>query len=578
MENNNMESGQKPWRTYKFVKLLLQQDFFIYKSFCFFIYGAFGALYPYLPLYLKLFKLSSFQAGTAIGIRPLIQIFGAPFWMTIGEWFRKKKFILLLGIFSWLLKGLVIMLIWPKKQMCIEALYSPTSNITTFRRTNLWKLDEYESKFLSYIGPPLNPNYNLPKNQDEESVFAADAGEIFLYKPLIEFLVLPAQDTKFRANPALSNEENKIQTQYLKWVKTEESIPVITSVKQRYSRKYNADVTFITLVSQVEIQSLFIIILLVIIVGEFMESPTFALSDSSMLHLLGENRGRYGQIRLWGAVGWAFSTTLVGYLIYRGRFLLCGVTTGYYRVSFYVYIGFVCHAFLSACGFKFNKTKTGEGPELFRALSALASVKHASFLVAVFYTGACNGFLFHFVNWYIDDRKGSSLIMGVAGATREIGEFTFFFLGDTIVGLLGNVHTMGICLLLYSACFYMYSVISSPWLAVPLECLDGAIYSLVWSNCVHYMSQIGSNIGLVATMQGILQAVFYGLGNGSGTIAGGFLYHYVGAATTFHYLAAGSLVTLGLLLLLYPLGDTRTTASWNVNTLTTPQVPPQGEQ
>ena len=65
-------------------------------------------------------------------------------------------------------------------------------------------------------------------------------------------------------------------------------------------------------VDKQEIKYLFIIFLMAIIIGEFLESPTYALSDASLLNRLGEDRNYYGQIRQWGAVGWAIATSSVG--------------------------------------------------------------------------------------------------------------------------------------------------------------------------------------------------------------------------------------------------------------------------
>jgi len=52
---------------------------------------------------------------------------------------------------------------------------------------------------------------------------------------------------------------------------------------------------------------------------------------------------------------------------------------------------------------------------------------------------------------------------------------------------------------------------------------------------------------------GILQGIFYGLGNGGGTILSGYLYELLGPQKTFHYFAISSLALLLFLLISYPL-------------------------
>jgi PPP family 3-phenylpropionic acid transporter len=247
---------------------------------------------------------------------------------------------------------------------------------------------------------------------------------------------------------------------------------------------------------------MFWIFLMIIVIGEFLESPTYALSDASLLDRLDEDRGYYGQIRLWGAIGWAISTALVGYLIFKTSYILCGLLKPDYDIIFYMYFGFVSCAFFCCYWFSFKEKEEHHKSTFKKALKVLSSVNHVIFILAILFTGCCYGFLFHFVNWYIDDKGGSTLIMGAAGAARELGEMTFFFLGGVCVRFLGNLNMMAICLICYSACFYWYSIIHSPWLAVPLEALDGSIYGLVWSNSVDYMSSLGAPIGAVVTMQG----------------------------------------------------------------------------
>ena len=54
---------------------------------------------------------------------------------------------------------------------------------------------------------------------------------------------------------------------------------------------------------------------------------------------------------------------------------------------------------------------------------------------------------------------------------------------------------------------------------------------------------------------GILQGVFYGLGNGGGTVLSGHLYEAIGAQSTFQYFAVSSLVVLFILLIAFPVFD-----------------------
>src|SRR6266496_1254217 len=46
-------------------------------------------------------------------------------------------------------------------------------------------------------------------------------------------------------------------------------------------------------------------------------APVTPLADSATLALLGDQRSRYGALRVWGAVGWGLSTLAAGTLLQR---------------------------------------------------------------------------------------------------------------------------------------------------------------------------------------------------------------------------------------------------------------------
>ena len=94
-------------------------ELFHYKVVFFACYGAFACLYTFIPLYFKQLGLSASQTGVLVGLRPLCQAIGAPFWGILADKFKRRKAILFLGSFSWLIKNMLIIAIRPKHQVCI---------------------------------------------------------------------------------------------------------------------------------------------------------------------------------------------------------------------------------------------------------------------------------------------------------------------------------------------------------------------------------------------------------------------------------------------------------------------------
>ena len=57
-----------------------------------------------------------------------------------------------------------------------------------------------------------------------------------------------------------------------------------------------------------DLQRVFITVLMLILLGEFVQSPTTALSDTGTLRTLGPDRlDKYGNQRAWGPLGWAIT-------------------------------------------------------------------------------------------------------------------------------------------------------------------------------------------------------------------------------------------------------------------------------
>lgn len=530
-------------RQSSYFKCFYEADYLVFKGFCFFLYGAYGGFIPYLPLYFKQLFLGASYAGIIVGIRPLIQCIGAPFWGVIADRYHAGRIIFLGSVIAWIVKAFVLLAVRPHNQHCIEMYTNKTANASYVYAYDLWTEAKQEVK---WIVLPLDHPIIIEKNKIavvEEHEIKHATGES-LAKKILENSGPLDQKSKTKkgrrtysikpqvyAEKAVSDEkttskmpgrERLVKTRRVKNnakdndVLDESEVEVdlngkkqnealnskITDIVEVYEEELNALVKFITKIDTKEVDFMFVLFMMIIIVGEFLESPTYALSDASLLKRLGEDREYYGRIRMWGSLGWAVAAAMVGLLINYSTFKLCQVVQNNYVIAFYVFVGFVAAAFANALWFRFSYDEDKKFEDIGKVAPMLLSLRHTSFLLATLYTGFCYGILVHFVNWYIDDIGGSSAIMGAAGAAREIAALIMFAMSATTLQALGNVNSMVFCLLAYIICFICYSILDDPWVAVALEVLDGGTYGLVWSTCVNYMSAVGSRLGVIETTQG----------------------------------------------------------------------------
>lgn len=125
-------------------------------------------------------------------------------------------------------------------------------------------------------------------------------------------------------------------------------------------------------------------------------------------------------------------------------------------------------------------------------------------MVTALFAGMCYGFLFHYVNWFIDDINGDAIIMGVAGGVREFSGIIIFFIGGRMLKVVGHANCLAFGLIAYVTVMFSYSFLTIPWFAVALETVSGGAYAIMWATCVGYLGTIGRTVKNRSSLQGKL--------------------------------------------------------------------------
>ncbi|XP_067021896.1 uncharacterized protein [Acropora muricata] len=288
-----------------------------------------------------------------------------------------------------------------------------------------------------------------------------------------------------------------------------------------------------------ELRRIFTILLVLVVVGEFLEAPSTTLADASLLEHLGEERRYYGKQRLWGSLGFGLSSFFVGVLLERSRHVVCGDPYTDYMICFCVFaLLMIATLFISTTfKFKYKETDTTHAS----VLAALCNIHYGSCLAAACFMGVGHGMSHSFLNWFLEDLGATKTLMGVAVICRSTFDLLTFFVAGSLIKAVGQIKIMIFSLISYGIAFTLYSLLANPWLVLPIEMLVGSTYAASWSACTSYMAGAASSES-VTTIQGVLQGVYWGLGTGSGTIAGGFLIHHIGAVATFRCVACCAFV------------------------------------
>lgn len=252
-----------------------------------------------------------------------------------------------------------------------------------------------------------------------------------------------------------------------------------------------------------ELGYLFYIFLVLIVVGEFFEAPSFVMIDTALIHQLGDNSHDYGKTRMFGSIGYGLAAFGVGAVLDTTRYVYCGHEMNNYMTVFYFFVVFMIIGLIFAMTlfkFKYNDDASCTSSSIFAVYKLCFSVKYASFLFTVWFMGIGNGGQVTFVNWFLEDLGASKLMMGLTTVIRSSAVITGFFFSGAVINRLGEVPTVFLSLVVFSVVYFGYSFLVNPWLVIPLEILQGSVYAISWSTCIVYLSAVTPDNG-AATMQ-----------------------------------------------------------------------------
>jgi MFS family permease len=435
-----------------------------YKAFYFFFFGGFGASFPYMPLYYRQLGLNASLVGLLAGIRPLIQFASAPFWSVLSDKFRARKAVLLFSIIAWLVMTLALLIPKPQNTKCMK------NDIVVKVGAIGAEIPESETEFLQHNHS--DRLFHIPQQKMKLVV-------------------------KNRAKKSYKTEGQKTS---FYGTKQQESKP-----RRSSSNSTHPDAQHYQLVRDPhEINMVFIWLMILIVTGEFLEAPTFILSDTALLQKLKERKKHYGKTRLFGSLGYAMASFIVGALLETTRYTYCGQSMNDYNYLFYIFAVVMGLAFIfAALLFEFNYDDDEDGGKIDECAvwKVLLDPKYAFFMTIAWFLGFSNGLIFNFLNWYLEDLGATKLLMGSATSMRATGLVIAFFLNSYFTDRCGHIFLSFLSIIAYFVLFMSLASMRNPLWAFPLELLEGLTYGTSWSTCVTYMAGATPMSG-AATMQG----------------------------------------------------------------------------
>lgn len=432
---------------------LWKPDLLISHAFCIFLYGSFGAITPYLPLYFKQYNLVPYQVGVILGLSPIIQCLVSPVWTALAGKWHAQKLVFLAGVLSLLVKLLLFLAVQPHKQYCLESYINSTSNVS-YERSMPY------SDVLKGVEKKWKANKPAVSNKKALKTTAATKRDVHYDDP---------EDLAIEELPnynSISHQSRHIMAIAM-IIRSGSSSDVVIKKSSNWDSHLNATINSTITGDKDEVFDIFLIFVLFVVVCDFLQAPTFGLGDGSVFNRLQDNFiSSPTKMHLTGSLGWVCSALIIGAIIYGSKALHCGSTYLSYYVAFYFSIAFVCMAFTHGLWFEYiyDNNSQDSGCETWKkSCKIFGTIKNFVFLICLLYVSLSSGFLVSFLNWYIDDLGGSSLVMATVSSTRVIVIFIFYQFAKTLVPILGKSNVSLVAIMCYTSCFFCFWLARNTW-------------------------------------------------------------------------------------------------------------------
>jgi len=264
-------------------------------------------------------------------------------------------------------------------------------------------------------------------------------------------------------------------------------------------------------------------------------SPVSSLSDSGTMTMLGEERSKYGRIRLGGTIGWGLFAPIAGSVVQNYGL----------RIAFWVFSAIMLINFFVSQKFVFGEAEEKD-PKHGGIRELLTTRRWVIFLLFAFLGGIGVFSVASYLYPYMAELGATETTMGLALTIGTLTELPIFFFGNRLVKKFGSYGLFMIALVLIGVRSLLYSAADSPSMVLIVQAFGGMVFPALWLAGVAYADE-NAPAGLKSTAQGIFGAMTFGFGSAVGGFIGGLLLASIGGRGMFFVL--GIVILAGLTIL-----------------------------
>lgn len=264
----------------------------------------------------------------------------------------------------------------------------------------------------------------------------------------------------------------------------------------------------------------------------FFSSPVGALSDSLAQRRAMEARISFGSIRMWGSIGFAFSSLVVGEFLTRA-----GIG---YLVFPYVCLG----SLLLIVSFTIKDVPTNNAPVQLADIGKVIKNKpFALFLLLFMLVTITHRANDSFVGIFITELGGTEDLVGTAWFVALVSEAIVFSTAGFWFRKYHPIVFVIFASILYAIRWFIYGATTNPYAVIALQVLHGLTFATIYLAAFDYVSRI-----IPKTMQStghlIFYSVMFGVSGIIGSMGGGFIIDTFNSNILYTFM--GMLSTLGV--------------------------------
>jgi MFS transporter, PPP family, 3-phenylpropionic acid transporter len=277
-----------------------------------------------------------------------------------------------------------------------------------------------------------------------------------------------------------------------------------------------------------------------IIAFAFFNSPIVPLLDSSAVEIASLRQSAFGNIRVWGSIGWSISTLLVGMIIQKFNI----------KWLFYCYVAVMLLTF--AVSFLLPKRTVVLRTSLAHGMKKLVTdVPFLVFLFSVFLVSITMGATNAFFSIYMDSIGSGESAIGLAWTISALSEIPILLYSSALLRKIGSTGLLKIAFITYGVRWLLYSFINTPFLVIILQALHGLCFATYLIGSVTYINAHAPE-GMTTSALSLLNFVSFGAGAIIGSLLAGYIYQSAGLPWLFRLLSLLAFAGLGIFMLSQP--------------------------